>query len=194
MVSFGSPGNEDRYSQMNIELAPAQTPVAAPYLMCYPPEPLPATVGPIQRGIEEPSVGCEIDFKEADGKGMAGLALGRRDKKHFRVMIDQAKTLVVDGSDLGLEIKEMNLPAELRAAMERDNDRVGLTLTIQKRSLAIRVCANRKPVRSDERFRAAIGSGSRAAHERTDGRGRRGHTPLDYSVCSGWAPGIPKSA
>lgn len=143
MLSFGCPGNEDRYSQMNIELAPGQTPVPAPYLMCYPPEPLPATVGPIQRGIEEPSVGCEIDFKEAGERGMAGLALGRRDKKHFRVMIDQAKTLVVDGSDLGLEIKEMNLPAELRAAMERDNDRVGLTLTIQKRSLAIRVCADR---------------------------------------------------
>jgi hypothetical protein len=93
MVSFGSPGNKDRYSQMNIELAPAQTPVAAPYLMCYPPQPIPATVGPIQRGIEEPSVGCEIDFNEAEGKGMAGFALGRRDKKHFRVMIDQAKTL-----------------------------------------------------------------------------------------------------
>ena len=59
------------------------------------------------------------------------MALGRSDKEHFRVMIDQAKILVVDGSDLGLEIKEMNLPAELRAAMERDNDRVGLTLTIQ---------------------------------------------------------------
>ncbi len=143
MVSFGSPKNKDRYSQMNIELTPAQTPVAAPYLMCYPPEPIPATVGPIQRGIEEPSVGCEIDFSEAAGKGMAGFALGRRDKMHFRVMIDQAKTLVVDGSDLGLKIKKMNLPAKLRAAMKRDKNRVGLTLTIQKRSLAIRVCADR---------------------------------------------------
>ena len=143
MVSFGSPGSEGRYSQMNIELAPAQAPAAAPYLMCYPPEPVPATVGPIQRGVEEPSVGCEIDFKEAEGKGMAGFALGRRDKQHFRVMIDQAKTLVVDGSDLGLKIEKMDLPAKLRAATKRDKGRVGLTLTIQKHSLAIRVCADR---------------------------------------------------
>src|SRR5207237_390449 len=49
-------------SQTDVLLSPGTQPVHDPLRMDYPSEPLPALVGPVARGVAEPSVGCLIDF------------------------------------------------------------------------------------------------------------------------------------
>ena len=141
LVSFGTPRDRKRFSQMNVNLVPGRRPQAGRFHMDYPAGLRPSIVGPIRRGGAEPSIGCVVDFSRANGKGMAGLGLAREGLKHFRVLVDREERLVVDGTDLRAPKRAWALPAALRAAMHDDGHRVGLTVRIGSDRLAVTVRA-----------------------------------------------------
>lgn len=74
--SLGWP-NWARYAQKNVNLLLKDAPVEDPLILDYPDDiPMPPTVGPVQRGVEEPAVGCLLDFSEGRHAGKAGLGFG----------------------------------------------------------------------------------------------------------------------
>ena len=145
LVSFGNPRNKqpNGFSQMDLDLVPARKPKAGPCFMDYPPQPLPPLVGPVRRGVPEPSVGCVVDFSLAKGRGRAGLGLGRIGSAHFRVLVDGAGRLVLDGTDLRGALRTWALPAALRQGMREDGERVGLTVTLCEDRVRVTVRAGR---------------------------------------------------
>ena len=152
LVSFGTP-RASRFSQMDIHLAPKDRPRPGDFHMDYPAQPVPPIVGPVQRGVAEPSVGCIVDFSPAPGRGMAGLGLGRVGYKHLRLLIDRQRALVIDGTALGKKRKRVVLPKPLRAAMQRDGHRIGLTAKIGRKTLEVTLRAGAK---GTQPFRTSI--------------------------------------
>lgn len=152
LVSFGTPGAL-RFSQMNIDLVPGRKPRAAPFRLDYPAEPMPAIVGPVRRGVDEPAIGCVVDFSRANGSGLAGLGLGRDGHKHFRVLLDGGARLVIDGTDWRGAKRTWALPSTVRAAMHADGDRGGLTVRIAADRLTVTVRAGKETLRE---FRASM--------------------------------------
>ncbi len=55
----------------------------------------------------------------------------------LRLLIERGQQLVLDGTDLGLERKVVDLPAELRQAMTAGGQRLGMTVRIAERSLEV---------------------------------------------------------
>lgn len=158
LVSFGTPRDKrlKRFSQMDINLVPGRKPTSSLFQMDYPRLPDPDIVGPVKRGVEEPVVGFVADFSRAKGLGQAGLGLGREGLKHFRVLIDGASRLVVDGTDFRGSKRVWALPPALRQAMHEDGERVGVTVTIGMQRLQVMVRAGGTPRRE---FRASMGLG-----------------------------------
>ncbi|MEI8242366.1 MAG: hypothetical protein WCI17_03795 [bacterium] len=152
LVSFGTPRNK-RFSQMDIHLVPGRKARAGLHFMDYPVQSRPSIVGPVRRGGREPSVGCVVDFSRAQGKGQAGLGLGRIGIKHFRVLVDSGARLVMDGTDLHGMRRTWALPAPLRRAMQADGARAGLTLTLRRDRILAEVRAGREP---SQVFRASL--------------------------------------
>ena len=152
LVSFGTPRHKG-FSQMDVDLLPGRKPKAGLHFMDYPAQSLPSIVGPVRRGCAEPAVGCVVDFSLAQGKGQAGLGLGRIGLKHFRVLIDSEARLVMDGTDLRGSKRTWALPAALRRAIREDNGRVGLTAMIAEDRLAVTVRAGNTTMRE---FRASM--------------------------------------
>lgn len=152
LVSFGTPRNK-RFSQMDINLAPGRKPKAGLFFMDYPAAPAPAIVGPVRRGGAAPSVGCVVDFSSAKGRGQAGLGLGRIGLKHFRILIDSAARLVMDGTDLRGTKRTWALPAALLRAMRADGGRAGLTVTLGEDRLTVLVRAGKD---AHQEFRASM--------------------------------------
>jgi len=145
LVSFGNPREKQpkRFSQMDIDLVPARKHKAGLFFMDYPAQPLPPIVGPVRRGGSEPAVGCVVDFSLAHGRGQAGLGLGRIGRTHFRVLIDRAAQLVLDGTDLRGTERTWRLPAAVRKAIREDGGRAGLTVSLGEDRVRVTVRAGR---------------------------------------------------
>ena len=146
LISFGTPGAQ-RFSQMNIDLVPGRKPQAAPFRLDYPAESMPAIVGPVRRGVDEPAIGCVVDFSRANGSGLAGRGLGREGHKHFRVLLDGGARLVIDGTDWRGAKRTWALPSTVRTAMHADNERAGLTVTVASDRLVVTVRAGKAEIR-----------------------------------------------
>ena len=144
MVSFGQPRGSGDFSEMDIALAPEDPPRPDDMVMDYPAEPVPPIVGPVKRGVAEPSVGCIVDFSCEPGKGVAGLGLGRIDRNGLRVLVDEGKRLVMDGADLGMNKTAMAIPEPLQAAMKKDGHRVGITVKIAAKAVEVTLRAGPK--------------------------------------------------
>jgi hypothetical protein len=63
-------------SQTDVLLPPGEKPAYDPLRMDWPLGAASPLVGPADRGVAEPTVGCLIDFSLSPGKGRAGLGLG----------------------------------------------------------------------------------------------------------------------
>lgn len=130
-----TPADARRFAQLDLRYAPAEPPRPDPLRMDYPAEPLPPTVGPVRRGVPEPSVGCVV--AAVGGNAAAGLGLGVEGESMCRVLVAQDKLLVVDGVALGMQRAEVPLTDEVRAGAAQDGGRYGVTVTIAPAALAI---------------------------------------------------------
>ncbi len=63
-------------SQTDVNLPPGRAARYDPYRMDYPLEPVSPLVGPVARGVPDPTVGALVDFSPHPSKGEAGIALG----------------------------------------------------------------------------------------------------------------------
>src|SRR5262249_12304463 len=103
----------------------------------------PALLGPIGRGIDEPSFGCVLGFRFSPGVGHAGFGLGVEERSSWRVLVDGGKRLVSDGTDLGAGKHETPFPEALRKAVAAHGQQLGLTIKIGKESLDVVVRAGK---------------------------------------------------
>jgi hypothetical protein len=147
LQSYGWPWNKEYFSQMDINLPPGKKLRPDPLRMDYPRTPRPAIVGAIQLGAAEPTVGCVVDFSQAEASpgsftGWAGLGLGVDGRKLLRVVVQENKELVLDGALLNLDAGRKNTaftPEVLSAA--RSQRRVGLTIKIAPAAVVVTVRA-----------------------------------------------------
>ena len=135
-----------RLSQTDVYLPAGEQPAAHPLRMDWPAQPASPLVVPAARGVDEPSVGCLLDFSRCPGRGVVGFGLGlvgdtpgRPDC--LRILIKKGERLVLDGSTLGLGRKEIALPEALRQAAAAAGHRFGVTATVRREALRVLVRA-----------------------------------------------------
>ena len=154
LISFGTPRQrKNAYSQMDINLAPGRPPKPDWHHCDYPAEPVSPLVGPVRRGVRNPSVGCLVDLSPASGKGQAGLALGRDEFVHVALVVEDGKHLLIYGPGLGVRRTRVRIPSNMQESIRKHGWRVGLTATIGDRSLSVLLRAGSKPMRE---FTASI--------------------------------------
>jgi hypothetical protein len=163
LQSYGWPWNKNYFSQMNINLPPGRRLPPDRLRMDYPRGPKPPIVGPIELGADEPSVGCVIEFSLAENRGWAGLGLGVAGRELLRVVVEEDKKLVLDGTMLGMAAGRREVPftPEVLKAANKSH-RVGLTSKIVRTALEVAVAADSDgriakmsssyPLSSDERW------------------------------------------
>jgi hypothetical protein len=158
--SYGYP-NWARFAQKNVNLLlKDKVETNDPFIMDWPVYATkPPTVGEVERGVREPSVGCVINFSRAmhysgdwgeAGFGFGVGGTGRRadgkksnvDQEHLDILImhlgkkDKAH-LLLDGSTIGLpRITERFTPAFQSAAVT-GNQSIGLTVKVKAKSIEI---------------------------------------------------------
>jgi len=129
--SYGYAPN-GQLSQTDLNLPPGRRPAPSALRLDYdlqsPPSPL---VGGVASGVEEPSLGCVLDFSRTPGTGVAGLGLGVIEQSLLSVLVDAEKALRLDGTALDLQSVSVEFPAEFAAAMVASGHRAGLTLSIR---------------------------------------------------------------
>lgn len=140
LMSYGYP-QTGAYSQTNLLLALSDKPDDDPLVMDYPEGSAPAVVGPVARGVQEPSVGCVIGFRLNPHAGEAGLGFGVEGRSFYKVLISAAKELILDGRSLKLPRQVFPLPAPLRTAIAGAGCQLGLTVRITEDSLVATVRA-----------------------------------------------------
>jgi hypothetical protein len=156
LMSYGFP-NKGTYSQTDLLHPPGEKPVHDPLVMDYPRRAeAPALVGPVRRGIDEPSIGCVLGFRKNPGTGQAGLGFGVEERSSWRVLVDGDKRLIVDGADLGAGKQETPLPEALRKAIAVNGHQVGLTVKIGKDAIEVMVRAGKSGAMSEIKTRIAV--------------------------------------
>jgi hypothetical protein len=101
-------------------------------------------VGPVERGVTEPAIGCLISWHQTPGAGQAGLAFGVEHRSYLKILVDAGKTLILDGTDIGANRLLQSLPAPLVKAIVANGHQVGLTVRIEKEALVVTVRAGSK--------------------------------------------------
>ncbi|MBM3477087.1 MAG: hypothetical protein FJX75_27785, partial [Armatimonadetes bacterium] len=141
LKAYGFPWDKAYWSQMNIQYAPSEAAEYDPLRMDYPAEPMPPTVGPVKRGVEEPSVGYLADLSEG---GWVGLGLGVTERNMCQVVIMDGK-LVVEGKGMPIARQEFVLTERVQAAGKNDGNCYGVTIQIKQAELAVTVRAGAPP-------------------------------------------------
>ncbi len=143
LMSYGFP-NKGTHAQTDLLHPPGAKPVHDPLLMDYPRQAeVPALVGLVRRGTDEPSIGCVLGFRINPGTGQAGLGLGVEERASWRVLVDGNKRLILDGTDLGAGKQETPLPESLRKAIAANGHQVGLTIKIGKEAIEVSLRAGK---------------------------------------------------
>jgi len=135
MMSYGWP-QTGAYSQTDLEFLPKDKPVYDPLVMDYPLHARSPLVGQPARGGLEPTVGCLVDFRENPDSGVAGMALGVEGRTFVKVLIEQRKRLIVDGTDLGAAKRSLEFTDAFRAATDKTFE-IGLTMKIARDALEV---------------------------------------------------------
>lgn len=135
MMSYGWP-QTGAYSQTDLLFAPGDTPRYDPLVMDYPLHERSELVGPVERGVAEPTVGCLVGFKETPNSGVAGMALGVEGRGFVKVLVGERKRLVVDGTDLGAGQVSLDFSDAFREATAK-TFQIGLTVRIAQKALEV---------------------------------------------------------
>ena len=164
------PGSTGRWSCLNVFLPPGDAPDPHPWRMDWPAGERPSLVGPVRRGVPEPSVGCAVDMSNGPDAGRVGFALGviwerpPRDKPNepdvlpscIRLLIDGDGSLSIEGRDLGLPDRKLPLPRRFRSAMAAGGHRAGITATIAGKELRVVLEARHPTAKKNEKFVATV--------------------------------------
>jgi hypothetical protein len=144
LQSYGWP-NKGTYSQIDLQITLRDKSSFDPLVLDYPATaPHTPLVGPIERGVAEPAVGCLISWRQTPGAGQAGLAFGVEDRSYLKILVDAGKTLILDGTDISGDRLVQPLPAPLVKAIHDNSRQVGLTVRIEKERLVVTVRAGSK--------------------------------------------------
>ncbi len=135
MMSYGYP-QTGAYSQTDLLFAPGDTPRYDPLVMDYPLHPRSALVGPVERGVPEPTVGCLVGLNETPDSGVAGMALGVEGRSFVKVLVAERKRLLVDGTDLGAGQVSADFTGAFRDA-SANTLQIGITVRIAKDGLEV---------------------------------------------------------
>ena len=135
MMSYGYP-QTGAYSQTDLLFAPGDTPRHEPLVMDYPLHPRSALVGPVERGVPEPTVGCLVGLAETPDSGVAGMALGVEGRSFVKVLVAERKRLLVDGTDLDAGQVSADFTGAFRDASAKTLQ-IGLTVRIAKDALEV---------------------------------------------------------
>lgn len=143
--SYGFP-QRTAYSETILRYKPSEKVAFDPYRMDYPTAPTSDLVGPVKRGVDDPTVACTIDFSRNRDHGIAGMGLGVVDSSCYAAMIQGENTLVVfsqgiSDPDFVLPRKEFPLAPDLVAAAKANGDLLGLTIRIADDDLELTVKA-----------------------------------------------------
>jgi len=138
LMAYGWPWKTNYWSQMDIQYVPNETAQYDPLRMDYPMDPMPSIVGPVKRGVAEPSVGYVADLT---GGGWVGMGLGVTNRSMCQVIVMDGK-LVVEGKEMSLARREFPLTDAVKTAGKQDGNRYGVTIQIKPRALAIVVRAD----------------------------------------------------
>jgi len=166
------PGDRDKWSYMDVFLPPGEKPRPDPWRLDHPGEEMPSIVGPVKRGVPEPSVGCVVDLSNGPDKGRAGIGLGviRTPPKpkgkeaagagprpgYLKLLIDTGGSLVIEGKELGIAKKTLRLPDAVRKAMAAGGHRAGITARIAKDKLQVTVRARDPKASKDAGFTVSV--------------------------------------
>ena len=123
---------------MDINYAPGRALTYDPLRMDYPqPGPSPL-IGKVVFGGEEPVVGCVVAFSQTGDKGWAGMGLGVEGRRLFRLVVEQNKKVVMDGTALGFAAARRDIPfsAEFLAAAGKSR-KTGLTIKVAEEGLEV---------------------------------------------------------
>ena len=138
--AYGFPWDKNYWSQMDILYAPNEKVEYDPLRMDYPAEPMPSIVGPVKRGVLEPSVGYVIS---QIGNCWGGFGLGVEGRSMCIVVLMRNQTLVIDGKQLGIARQEIPLTAEVKEAAKQEGNRFGVTIHIKQKELVATVRAGK---------------------------------------------------
>ena len=145
LAAYAFPWDNHFWSQTDVNYAPREKAGHDPLRMDYPAEPLPPIVGPVKRGVPEPSVGYVMDF--ARGAGWGGMGLGLEPPRSMcHVVLTDGGMLVIDGKDTGIARKEFPIPQEVKDAAKTDGLRYGVTMQIRQKELEVTVRAGKPGV------------------------------------------------
>jgi hypothetical protein len=100
---------------------------------------MPPIVGPVQRGVPEPSGGFVVSG--VGGNCWAGFGLGVDGRKMCQVLIAGDKSLVIDGKEFPIARQEFPLTDDVKAAAASEGGRYGVTMQIKQESLEVTVRA-----------------------------------------------------
>lgn len=135
LMSYGWP-QTGAFSQTDLLFEPGAKAVHDPYVMDYPLHARSRLVDEPRRGVDEPTVGCWVGFRENPDAGEVGLALGVEGRSFASARVDRRQTLILDASDLGGERRELALSDAFRAATQ-PNFELGLSLRIGRERLEL---------------------------------------------------------
>ncbi|HUU30858.1 MAG TPA: hypothetical protein VMY69_02010 [Phycisphaerae bacterium] len=170
--AFNSPPGSDQWSYMDVFLAPGEKPQPDPWRLDHPGSERPSLVGPVERGVPEPSVGCEVDFSKGPREGRAGFGMGVIEAPPqpkegepagdgpkpgcLKVLLDAAGSLVIDGDEIDFPGTTLPLPEAIKQAMAAGGHRAGITAKIGRKELVITVRARDPKAEKDAEFVAAV--------------------------------------
>ncbi len=135
LISYGWP-QTGAFSQTDLKYVPGEALRDGPLVLDYPHQPQSALVGKCEFGVKEPVVGCLVSFKANPERGVAGMGLGVEGRSFVRVMVEECKRLVADGTEVGAGRVAVEFSEEFRNGMARSQE-VGLTLTLGGEELVI---------------------------------------------------------
>ncbi len=137
--AYGFPWDGNYWSQMDLRHAPDEQVEYDPLRMDYPAEPMPPIVGPVERGVPEPSIGYVVSG--VGGGCWGGFGLGVEGRSMCQVVLSNNQLLVIDGRSFGIARKEVALTPEVNAAAANDSGRYGVTIQIKRNELEVTVRA-----------------------------------------------------
>jgi hypothetical protein len=153
--AYGWPWDGRYWSQMDITYAPKESVEYDPLRMDYPAEPMPLTVGPVKRGVAEPSVGFLFDGSRSPGC-WGGLGLGVDGRDMCQVTIAGNRILVIDGKGLGMTRQDIPLSEELKQSAGSNGRRYGVTVQIKSQALEVIVRAGKEGSLKEQKASAPV--------------------------------------
>jgi len=146
--------------RLGFNMTPAEKPRYKPFKTDFPMPDKSELLLDIQRGIDEPTLGFVLEYQpDTLQQGIIGMAFGAKStqenieaKKHYRswqdgntdldqqlrIEVQEAKTLVIDGSNFGTNAKEIALPANIISSLQNQvQPKLGVSVQFKKTALVV---------------------------------------------------------